>query len=103
MGTRTGNGFYARTPLWRRVLLSLVIAAVTPLALLILGFLNGAFINSDASRESVLFFAGLFAAISGFAFVVSVVLVEFWWRRHPPAWMMEDDDDGATREPDQRG
>ena len=104
MGTRTGNSFYAKTPLWRRLALSLVIAAGTPLWMLVLGFVGGWFVDSEPNMESVVFFSGLCAAIGAFAFVASIVLFEFWWKRHPPWWMtMLDDDDDSIHEPEYRG
>ena len=95
MGTRPGNSFYQKTPFWRRVLFSLIIAAVTPPLFLFIAFVNGWFVDSAPSSENLVFFVGLYAAVSTFAFLITVVMFEFWWRRHPPEWMVTDDDDGG--------
>lgn len=103
MGTRTGNSFYLRTPLWQRMLRSLALAVVSLFLFLLVAFVNGWFFDSEASAENLILFVSLCAATSALVFLAAIVMFEFWWKRHPPAWMVEDDDDGAPREPDQRG
>ena len=103
MGTRPGNSFYAKTPLWRRVLRLLAMAILVPLLFVLFAFLNGWFFDADPDAENVVVFVGLYAAISAVVFLITVVMFEFWWRRHPPAWMVTDDDDRSVQEPDYRG
>ncbi len=88
------NSFYSKTTLWGRLVRSLTAAVVTTLLFVVIAFVNGWFVSSDASSESLVFWTGLCAAILALTFVATIAMFEFWWRRHPPAWMITQDDDG---------
>ena len=104
MGTRTGNSFYAKTPLWRRVVFALLLGILgPPLIVLLFTIPDPSGLNEiEPTSETLLIYLAVWGLLSALLFVGAVVMVEFWWRRHPPEWMATDDDD-SIHEPEYRG
>lgn len=97
--TQRRTGFYSRTPLWRRIVFSLLIGLAAPPAYLLALAAPDAkgLADLDPTTETLLIFVAVWAAMSAVTCVFTITMFEFWWKRHPPSWMtLLDDDDDET-------